>query len=175
MAGSVPSMVRALVLNVTYEPLAVVEGRRAAVLVLTDKADAVEGSGSWLHSERQALEVPTVIRLHQMVHVRRDRRVPISRRGVFARDGHRCQYCGALAETLDHVIPRSRGGLHCWENVVAACRPCNVSKADRTLEELALRLRSEPREPRRSGWVALVNPTVPEAWVRWLPGAVMSA
>lgn len=164
-------MVRALVLNATYEPLAVVEGRRAAVLVLAEKADHVEGTGQWLHGERLALEVPAVIRLRVMVHIDRDRALPISRRGVFARDGHRCQYCGERAETLDHVVPRSRGGGHCWENVVAACRPCNVRKADRLLEELRLHLLREPVRPRQAGWVPVGFGVVPDQWRPWLPHA----
>ena len=164
-------MVRALVLNATYEPLAVVAGRRAAVLVLAEKADAVDGSGAWLHAEHLALEVPSVIKLRSVVRVVRNREVPISRRGVFARDEHRCQYCGERAETLDHVVPRSRGGTHTWDNVGAACRPCNVRKADRLLSELRLRLLRPPTHPRRSGWVAFGMGPVPDAWRPWIQTA----
>lgn len=164
-------MVRALVLNATYEPLAIVAGRRAAVLVLAEKADTVDGSGDWLHAEHLALEVPSVIKLRAVVKVNRNREVPISRRGVFARDEHRCQYCGDRAETLDHVVPRSRGGDHSWENVVAACRPCNVNKADRLLGELRLRLVRDPVPPRRSGWVAYGGGPVPDTWRPWLQAA----
>ncbi|MBX3313635.1 MAG: HNH endonuclease [Actinobacteria bacterium] len=164
-------MVRALVLNATYEPLAVVAGRRAAVLVLAEKADAVDGSGDWLHAEHLAVEVPSVIKLRSVVRVVRNREVPISRRGVFARDEHRCQYCGDRAETLDHVVPRSRGGTHTWDNVVAACRPCNVRKADHLLSELRLGLLRPPTHPRRSGWVAFGVGPVPDAWRPWIQTA----
>lgn len=164
-------MVRALVLNGTYEPLAVVTGRRAVVLVLGDKADALEGSGLWLHAERLALEMPSVIRLRAVVKVTRQRDLPISRRGVFLRDEHRCQYCGNRAETLDHVVPRSRGGQHCWENVVAACRPCNVGKADRLLPDTRLRLGRAPVQPRRLSWVTVAVGQVPDQWRPWLPHA----
>jgi 5-methylcytosine-specific restriction endonuclease McrA len=164
-------MVRALVLNATYEPLAVVAGRRAAVLVMADKADPVDGSGAWLHAEHLAIEVPSVIKLRTVVKVTRNREIPISRRGVFARDDHRCQYCGDRAETLDHVVPRSRGGTHTWENVVAACRPCNVRKADHLLTELRLRLEREPLRPRRNGWVGLGPGPMPDTWRPWLPAA----
>ncbi|QXC62282.1 HNH endonuclease [Aquihabitans sp. G128] len=162
-------MVRALVLNATYEPLAVVTGRRAVVLVLADKADALDGSGLWLHAERLALEVPSVIRLRSVVKVSRSRDLPISRRGVFLRDEHRCQYCGDKAETLDHVVPKSRGGQHCWENVVAACRPCNVDKADRLLPETRFSLRRPPTQPRRLSWVTVAVGQVPDQWRPWLP------
>jgi 5-methylcytosine-specific restriction endonuclease McrA len=164
-------MVRALVLNATYEPLAVVTARRAVVLVLADKADPLDGSGQWFHAERLALEVPSVIRLRTVVRVDRHRELSISRRGVFARDGHRCQYCGDRAETLDHVVPRSRGGGHTWENVVAACRPCNVHKADRLLPDTRLELRRAPVVPRRTAWVSVLVEQVPEAWRPWLPAA----
>lgn len=162
-------MVRALVLNATYEPLAVVSGRRAVVLVLSEKADPLEGSGAWLHAERVALEVPSVVRLRAVVQVSRSRELPISRRGVFLRDDGRCQYCGDRAETLDHVVPRSRGGTHSWENVVAACRPCNVRKADRLLPETRFRLGRPPVRPRRLSWVTVAVGQVPDQWRPWLP------
>lgn len=161
-------MTRALVLNATYEPLAIVDGRRAAVLVLAARAEPLAGSGEWLHAERLALEVPAVVRLNTMVKVGRARQLPISRRGVFLRDEHRCQYCGDRAETLDHVVPRSRGGTHCWENVVAACRPCNVGKADRLVAETRFRLHREPAVPRRLSWVTVTVGQVPDLWRPWL-------
>ena len=164
-------MVRALVLNATYEPLAVVTARRAVVLVLAEKADSLDGSGQWFHAERLALEVPSVIRLRTVVRVDRHRELSISRRGVLARDEHRCQYCGARAETLDHVVPRSRGGGHTWDNVVAACRPCNVHKADRLLPDTRLELRRPPVVPRRTAWVTVLVEQVPHAWRPWLPAA----
>lgn len=161
-------MLRALVLNATYEPLSVVAGRRAAILVLSDKAEALAGSGCWLHAERLALEVPAVVRLQAMVKVTRARELPISRRGVFLRDDHRCQYCDGRAETLDHVVPRSRGGSHTWENVVAACRLCNVVKADRLLAETRLVLGRAPVVPRRLSWVTVAMDEVPDQWRPWL-------
>ena len=88
-----------------------------------------------------------MIRLVHFVRVPYRNRVPLSRRAVFARDGHRCQYCNRAAENIDHVVPRSRGGPHTWENVVASCRPCNARKEDRLLAETDLRLRRPPRAP----------------------------
>ncbi len=164
-------MHRALVLNATYEPLAVVDHRRAVVLVLDHKADALDGTGRWLHAERIEVEVPSVIRLNRMVRVTRTHELTISRRGVFARDDHRCQYCGERAETLDHVVPRSRGGDHSWENVVAACRPCNVRKADKPLHDTHLRLVRPPVRPRRLSWIAVTVGEVPDQWRPWLPAA----
>ncbi len=96
-------------LNATYEPLCVVPVRRAVVLVLKEKAEVLQHRDEELHSERMSLPVPSVIRLVHFVRVPFRARAPLSRRSVFVRDGHRCQYCGAAAENIDHVIPRSRG------------------------------------------------------------------
>ena len=122
-------MTRALVLNATYEPLSVVPSRRALVLVLMEKADLVHGSESVAHSEHLTVTVPSVVRLRYFVSVPYRRRAALSRSGVFARDGHRCQYCGNRADSIDHVVPRSRGGVHDWENVVAACRRCREARS----------------------------------------------
>ncbi len=161
-------MRRALVLNASYEPLSVVSARRATVLVLSDKADTVSASGTALRSERLVVEVPSVVRLRTYVRVPFGRRAALNRRGVFTRDGGRCQYCGARADSIDHVVPRSRGGPHTWENVVAACRPCNVSKRDRLLADTSMHLRSVPRAPTGHAWVAVSVGTVPADWHEFL-------
>jgi len=141
-------MGRALVLNTTDSPLAVVPARRAVVLVLKDKAEVVLTNGLVFRSERIELEAPSIVRLHRFVRVPYRARAPLTRRAVFARDAWICQYCGAPAENLDHVIPRSRGGEHVWENVVAACRRCNAKKENRLLSEVGLRLARRPFPPR---------------------------
>ena len=110
-------MGRALVLNATDVPLAVLSARRAVVLVLKEKADVVVSNGAIFRSEHINMDAPSVVRLRRFVHVSYRHQAPLTRRGVFARDAFRCQYCGAGAEHLDHVLPRSRGGLHVWENV----------------------------------------------------------
>ena len=168
-------MSRALVLNATYEPLCVVPSRRAVVLVLDHKAEMLHDTGEAVHSERLTVAVPSVIRLRQFVKVPFRRRAPLNRRGIFARDGHRCQYCGGAAESIDHVHPRSKGGEHIWENVVAACRPCNVRKRDRLLHETAMVLRRPPVAPREMTWVVVAVGTVPEPWVPYLHPATLSA
>jgi 5-methylcytosine-specific restriction endonuclease McrA len=137
----------ALVLNATYEPLCVVPLRRAVVLVLAEKAVVVEESSQVMHSERLAVPVPTVVRLARFVRVPFRRDVPLTRRAVLDRDGHSCAYCGTRADTIDHVRPRSRGGLHSWTNVVAACARCNHRKGDRLLTEMGWHLREAPMQP----------------------------
>lgn len=161
-------MSRALVLNASYEPLGTVAARRAAVLVLSGKADCVHGTGLVLHAERVEVPVPSVVRLRQFVHVPYRRRVSVSRRAVMARDGHRCQYCGAHADSIDHVVPRSRGGLHTWDNVVAACRPCNVRKRDRLLKDSGMRLRRDPTVPTGIVWSIVAGGGVPDDWLTYL-------
>lgn len=159
----------ALVLNASYEPLSVVSSRRAACLVLGEKADIVETDGTELHSPSIVLPSPLVIRLRYMVKVPFHRRTAaLSRRAVFARDDYRCQYCGRAADSIDHVLPRSRGGQHSWENIAAACRPCNLAKRDRTPDEAGMRLARECRAPRASAWVVASVSRVPEAWKPYL-------
>ena len=161
----------ALVLNATYEPLSIVSVRRAACLVLAEKADLVEDDGTALRAERFALPSPLVIRLRYVVRVPYHRRTALSRRAVMARDGHKCQYCGATADSIDHVMPRSRGGMHVWENVTAACRPCNLRKRDRTPEEAGMPLAKSPLAPRESAWITLAVARVPDAWKPYLTRA----
>ncbi len=161
----------ALVLNASFEPLSVVPSRRAACLVLDEKAEVVEHDGTLLRSESLSLPNPLVIRLLYMVKVPFHRRTALSRRAVFARDEHRCQYCGAFADSIDHIMPRSRGGLHVWENVAAACRRCNLDKRDRTPDEAGMRLAKRPHTPRELAWVTVAVGNVPEAWKPYLAQA----
>ncbi|HEX4905007.1 MAG TPA: HNH endonuclease [Acidimicrobiales bacterium] len=165
-------MSRALVLNTTYEPLCVVSARRAVVLLLTQKADLVADSGRRMHSERLSIEVPSVIKLRSFVRVPYRRRAALNRRAVFARDGSRCQYCAAPAESIDHVVPRSKGGEHVWENVVAACRPCNTRKRDRLLSETTMVLRRRPAVPRELSWITVAVGRVPDDWAPYLQPAL---
>lgn len=158
----------ALVLNASYEPLCVVSVRRAAVLVLTRKAVSVTDGDTVLHSETQVLRVPAVVRLTRFVKVPFRGQVSLTRRAIFSRDGGTCGYCGAAATTIDHVLPRSRGGRHSWENVVSACHRCNHRKADRTLDELGWRLRSAPIAPSGSAWRVLGHRKPDPRWSDWL-------
>ena len=158
----------ALVLNATYEPLCVVPLRRAVVLVLAEKAVVVESSQDVMHSERLSLPVPTVVRLARFVRVPYRREVPLTRRAVLERDGHSCVYCGLRADTIDHVRPRSRGGLHQWTNVVAACARCNHRKGDRLLAELGWHLRVPPIAPPPTVAVVMGWTTREPSWAQYL-------
>ena len=160
---------RALVLNVTYEPISVVAQRRALVLVLNEKAETLAGSGSVIRSADRSFTAPSVVRLNYHVRVPYRRRAPLNRRAIFARDHHRCVYCDRAAECIDHVQPRSRGGLHEWENVVAACRACNLRKGDKLLDETPFRLPRRPAAPPAMAWVTLAVNRVPDEWHDYLP------
>lgn len=161
-------MPSSLVLNASYEPLSVVPARRAACLVLVDKADVIEADGTEIRSPSITLPSPLVIRLRYMVRVPHHRHAALSRRAVFARDDYRCQYCGSTADSIDHVLPRSRGGEHVWENVAAACRPCNLAKRDRTPGEAGMHLARPCRPPRATAWVVVGAGRVPEVWKPYL-------
>ena len=159
-----PHPVQALVLNASYEPLCVVSGRRAVVLLLTDKAVTVAAGDQTLHSERADVNVPAVVRLTRFVRVPYRGTVPLTRKAVFARDGGRCVYCGAAATSLDHVVPKSRGGPHTWDNVVSACSRCNHLKADRGIAELGWRLRRIPVAPSGAAWRIVGTKRVDPRW-----------
>ncbi len=139
---------RALVLNQNYEPLNVCAVRRAFVLVYHGKAEVLETAEGAIRGVTAEFAMPSVIRLHAPVKRPRPR-VRLTRTEVFARDEHRCQYCGVAGTelTIDHVMPRHRGGPHEWENLVAACRPCNHRKGGRTPSEARMRLMREPTRP----------------------------
>lgn len=134
-----------LVLNASFEPLHICAARRALVLVIKDAAHIQEDTGREVHS---GIMFPSVIRLKTHRHIPY-RAQELTRKNILVRDGHQCQYCGetfsAMDLTLDHVIPRSRKGLSVWENLVAACGPCNRRKADRTPEEAGMPLLRRPR------------------------------
>lgn len=150
-------------MNASNEPLSVVPVRRGVVLVLRGTADAVAELGETWHAGTSAFDVPSVVRLRRYVHVPHARAVPLNRRAIFLRDGHRCQYCGGHAENVDHVIPKVQGGTHRWENVVAACRRCNSRKGGRTPQQAGLSLRRTPARPGRYDWVHVAAGGTPHA------------
>ena len=164
---------RVLVLNATFEPINVCTVRRAVVLLLKDKAELLERSRMELHSESSTIARPVVIRLIAYVKVPRDvHRRKITRRAVFARDSWTCQYCGARSNlTVDHVIPRSKGGGSTWENIVASCAPCNRRKGDMTPIQANMHPAREPRAPHPQVFIHVASPTIPLAWLQYLPQA----
>lgn len=150
---------RVLLLNATFEPLAALPLRRAIVLLVCGKAEVVheDPEGLTLRSATLQVDVPSVIRLSTYARVPYRAQVPLTRAGLMHRDHFRCAYCGGRAQTIDHVVPRSRGGTHSWQNCVACCAKCNHRKADKLLAELGWRLRVVPRAPRGPHWRLLAH------------------
>jgi 5-methylcytosine-specific restriction endonuclease McrA len=164
---------RVLVLNATFEPINVCTVRRAVVLLLKEKAEVIEHGEFVLRSATQTVSRPVVIRLVSYVRVPRDtHRRKITRRAVFARDDWTCQYCGARSNlTVDHVIPRSKGGPSSWENIVASCAPCNLRKGNALPRQAGMRLQRQPRTPSPHVFIHVASPTIPAAWMQYLAAA----
>ncbi|NLE45840.1 MAG: HNH endonuclease [Chloroflexi bacterium] len=165
---------RVLLLNATYEPLRVIPIRRAVALLMRGVVEGVDGVAAQVHTPNAVFEVPSVLRLRYYVNAPR-RGAVWSRRGVLSRDSYRCIYCGASVGdrshsrilsrsdfTVDHVIPRSRGGGNSWGNTACACLWCNGRKGARTPHEAGMRMRWEPKTP-RVGYV-VASGDVPAEW-----------
>jgi 5-methylcytosine-specific restriction endonuclease McrA len=137
-----------LVLNASYEPINICAARRALVLILKGVASAEEHSSMHVHSARNAVPLPSVIRLLEYRRIPHQTRA-LSRKNILMRDRYTCQYCHRSSPgvdlTLDHVVPRSRSGETTWENLVACCHQCNNRKGNRTPEEAGMRLSKAPR------------------------------
>ena len=163
-------MQNVLVLNASYEPLNVTSVRRAHVLIFKGKAEILEELNQPLRSASDTFQWPHVIRLVSYVRVPRAVQRKISRRALFARDNWRCVYCGTTAGrlTLDHVVPRSRGGDSVWENVVTSCAPCNLKKGNRLPEEVSMHLPHIPKAPTPVLFIRLASPKIPDGWQPYL-------
>ena len=158
-------MGRSLVLNASFQPLCVVSDKRAVVLVLKSKATIEHAAeGLAFHSEKMTIPVPSVIRLKYFVKVPYRARATLSRRAIFIRDSFECQYCGAAAENVDHIQPRSKGGTHTWDNVVASCRPCNSRKENRLPFEAGMKLRRTPGAPKSHMFLMVAVGKLHPAW-----------
>jgi 5-methylcytosine-specific restriction endonuclease McrA len=164
--------VHALLLNASFEPIKVIPARRAVMLILSGKAETVEageGRPRW-RSASDEVEVPAVLRLKYQVKVPYRATVPLSRAAVLARDNGMCQFthCDKRGDTMDHVIPRARGGRHAWDNIVTACRKHNGQKGDSLIEDLGWTLKRKPFAPKAWFYVVFKFDVDP-AWVPYLP------
>lgn len=161
-------MDRVLLLNATYEPICAVPMRRAVVLVLCDKAEIVTAYDAVVRSASMEMSRPAVIRLVRYVNVPRFRKAYLSRRTILQRDNHECCYCGGKASTMDHIMPRSRGGAHSWTNVVACCFGCNQTKDDKTPQEMDWKMRYQPFEPEGNRRIVLIVGCLDPTWEEWM-------
>ena len=142
---------KVLILNQNYEPLSITSVKRAVILIFLNKAEYVlKRNGKVLRSEKMEFPVPSVIRISKYINYRAYD-IPLTRKNILKRDNYECQYCGArdLPMTVDHIIPKTRGGKDEWTNLVCACVKCNNKKGDRTLKEAGMKLLKKPRKPTR--------------------------
>jgi 5-methylcytosine-specific restriction endonuclease McrA len=161
-----------LVLNASFEPLSVVSVQRAIVLLLKEKAELIEAAEAVLRSEKLTLPVPLVIRLVYYVRIPYRVSLPVSRRAILVRDRYTCQYCGAQPGrpelTLDHVLPRSRGGRTTWDNVVTACKRCNGKKGNKTPAEANMKLFDQPQKPKYFAMAYVTSMEARNAWEKYI-------
>ena len=159
-----------LVLNQNYQPLNICNVRRAVVLVCVGKAEIITNGNMEIKSISSILPEPTVIRLSHMVK-RPPSKSKLSRKAVFFSDKFTCQYCNNKTTqlTLDHVIPRSKGGAHTWENVTSACIKCNHKKASKTPREASMKLISKPMAPRPNPYNIFIHRKIEDDWIPFIP------
>ena len=140
---------RALLLNASFEPHSIIDDRDAITLLLDGDVEIIENSEYAFHSPSITIQVPSVLRLiRYVVMPAKHRSVMLTTRNVLARDKYICAYCDGVAATMDHVVPRNKGGMHVWENVTASCKECNHRKGNRLLADLGWVLHRTPTRPR---------------------------
>ena len=170
---------KVLILNQTFEALHVCSARRAIVLLYTGRAQRVEDTTWVLRSPSVTFPVPSVIRLHRFVRKPPLQTLSFNKRNILKRDGHTCQYCGHNSGermTIDHVFPRSLGGRTVWENVVSACRACNLKKGSRTPQEAGMTPMRPPAKPISVFYLGILATSRErlEAWRKYLPARVVA-
>lgn len=158
-----------LLLNASFEPLRIITTKRAVCLVLAEKAEVIESKPGCLRSATTQVVIPSVIRLRKYVHVPYKATYPLNRRSLLARDRRECQVAGCekIGSTIDHVVPRSRGGKHEWSNVALMCPSCNFRKGDRLLSEIGWTLKRQPAQPHGSQWLLIGAGIEPDE--KWVP------
>ncbi len=156
-----------LVLNQSFQPLSVTNVKKAIIMIYLDKAEIVEKNCEFIHTVSERFPLPSIVRLKRYINVPR-KRVILSRKNILKRDGNQCQYCGkkSVPLTIDHVIPRYRGGKDTWENLVCACVSCNNKKGNRTPTEAGLIMM---RKPQRPNHIYFIRYTVGNVDKRWKP------
>tara|TARA_B100000609_G_scaffold175041_1_gene152077 strand:- start:78 stop:629 length:552 start_codon:yes stop_codon:yes gene_type:complete len=161
---------RVLILNQSYEPISVCSAKKALILLFLTKAELVEHvENKVVRSINHTYHFPSVIRLSRYLHIPY-RKIELSRKNILRRDGMRCQYCGTKSSelTLDHIIPKSRGGSDTWDNLITACKKCNNKKGNRTPEEANMPLLSKPRRPHHIMTLTQFMANVDEKWKPFL-------
>lgn len=158
-----------MVLNQNYEPLTLCNVKRAIILAYLGKVEIISRvDGKKINSVSRSFDCPSIVRLGYFVKVPY-KKIILSRKNVLKRDNHKCQYCGSTNNlTIDHIIPKSRGGEDSWENLVTACIRCNNKKGDRTPEEAGMVLISKPKKPSHITFIKSSAGKVLEDWKPFL-------
>ena len=163
---------RTLILNSTYQPLSVVPFNRAIALLINKKINSINDSEIIFKSENKQIALPNVALLNYFVNAPYSRRVALNKENIFIRDFYTCQYCGDQAESVDHIIPKSKGGEHIWDNVVACCKKCNLIKVDKDLTDTRLKLKRNPQRPVGAFWIKTIVGSNPDpSWEEYLISA----
>jgi len=161
--------IETLVLNSTFRPLSIVSPQRCVSLLIRKKLTSIVDSNIEIRSEKESFLVPKVAILTYYVKAPYARRISLNKDNIFIRDNFTCQYCSSRAESLDHIIPRSKGGAHEWGNIVACCKTCNLKKADKLLHDTHLSLIKNPRLPNDNFWIkAILNSSPDPSWEKYL-------
>ena len=139
---------RVLLLNQSYEPLMVVNAKRAIILLLCEKVQSIEHYKEKIHSCNLSIFLPSVIVLKRYVYVKK-KEIVLSKKNILKRDNHTCQYCAtrSVPMTVDHIYPKEKGGIDSWENLVAACVPCNTKKSNYIYNDIGMKLINNPKKP----------------------------
>ncbi len=158
-----------LILNHNYQPMTVCTARRAIVLVYLGKAELVESYDAYVRSVSRQFIVPSIVRLVRYVNIP-PKRILLTKKNILKRDNYRCQYCGKWEPdlTIDHVIPKNRGGTESWENLVACCHKCNSFKGNRTPEEAGMKLLKKPRKPNHLMFIQYFIGVADQRWKPYL-------
>jgi 5-methylcytosine-specific restriction endonuclease McrA len=159
-----------LVLNFTYEALNITSFQRAVKLLFAGKAELLHGRERIIASTSFEMRMPSVIRM--LYYIRRPmQRVALTKKNILIRDDHSCQYCGLRGDrlmTVDHVVPKSKGGPSTWENLVCACMRCNNRKNNRSPHDANMSLKRKPRQPKYIPWIQIKRNTLPDEWGKFL-------
>ena len=171
--------VKSLVLNYSYEPLQFCSAKRAIIMVFNGRAEFLESDGYVVRSPTTTFKLPAVVRVLNIVKRSRRKETSFSKKNILRRDNFTCQYCGSNSNslTVDHIIPKSRGGKSNWNNVVVACKPCNLKKGNQTPSEKGMQLQKKPSKPEFQ-WPYFQIPCEPTShlviWQKYLPRSIFA-
>ena len=163
---------KVLLLNNSYEPLSIVNGKKAIIMLITDKVEYIEKTSIDIKSEKISIIIPSIIKLKKYIYIKR-RNIPLTRKNIFKRDKYACQYCGMKDSplTIDHIIPKRKGGIDSWENLVSACNSCNLIKGNKLLKDINMYLINKPKKPH---YLLYIQGQVNNEYNSWKPYLYMN-